>query len=643
MEALVVAAVSLCFGRLIVDAIAGRWEIDPLTRWALAFPGLVFFSFVLMLLHLVTGGLIFSNAWLTRGLTAAAAIALVLLRLRRPASFQGERLLRWQVWAVVGACALAIVVWGLPVARVFPLHFTPDTNLHMGWASQLMVGESSPSSVVTGPVPGYYPWLYHALVALLARFTPGGRAFDALGALQLLQVVGVVLGLFGAGKCLTGRFITAAAAAFFGAICGGFGVGLLFDHGLLNRAVSMTPTETPWLGDILSRRPYNFAFNNLAPAYPRDLSFALLVGFLLLLLMGLRHRSHPALAAAGVVLGLVGLAGGEAVIAGAVVALVVCLCQREMRPIRAGTAVLVPMAAVYGVWLGPVIVNYIDLGGFVNTTHVGPVVLTFPFLLLSWGLVTPFALLGVAVNLRSLRRPGVLVPLAVIVVTALIMASNLVSEAFGDAFLTLGRDHRYWALCQLGAALFAAVGATAVLDRVARYRTVGAGVAAAVVVALGIVSPVLGSTLYPSRYPANQLIAESLEDRPTLLNAMAPAPDRRCVAAVPGDALARQVFAYTGYRLVQWVTAQGRHNWGRIRWRDIYRYIPGDLERAADNQVLTTGRGSPARWRALARKYGVDFVVVPQARAASPVFDRYPKQRFSLEELPVTLVRVKDC
>jgi hypothetical protein len=115
------------------------------------------------------------------------------------------------------------------------------------------------------------------------------------------------------------------------------------------------------------------------------------------------------------------------------------------------------------------------------------------------------------------------------------------------------------------------------------------------------------------------------------------------VVAVSGNLLAREVFAYTGYRLVLWVTVPGRTNWARIRWRDIYQHIPGDLERARDNRILTHGKGPPARWRAVAHKYGVNFVIVPQAHAASPVFDGLSKREFSLQQAPVTLVRVKAC
>jgi hypothetical protein len=642
VQAVIVAAIALCFGRLVVEAIVGRRELDRLVRWALAFPGLLLFAFAMMLVHIVSGGGIFSHAWVTRGVTVATAAALIVWVRARGRARYGAKLPRWQMWTVVGACLLGAVVWGSPIGRALPLNFVPDTNLHMGWATELMAGESTPSTVVTGNVPGSYPWLYHALTALLARFSPGGRAFDALGALQLLQVVGAILTLFGLGKEMTGRFVTGAAAAFFGALCGGFGIGMLLNPHLRQRAPNLPGTRMPWLGDVLSRRPYNFAFNDIAPAYPRDVSFSLLLGALLLLVMGLKRKSFPSLIAAGVVLGLTGLSGGEAVIVGTAAATVVCLVQREVRPVRAALAVLVPMGVVWGTWLVPLMVNYVKLGGFVNITHVGPVVLTFPYVVLSWGLATPFALVGLVASVRRLREPEVLVPLALVVITAVIMASNLITAAFGSAFMTLGRDHRYWALCQLGAALLAALGATALLDRMKPHPALAA-VVAAVTLALGVASPALGSDIYPQKQLADRLVEASLEGRPTLLNAMARSPGRRCVAAVPNNRLAREVFAYTGYRLVQWVNAPSRPNDARIRWRDIYRRIPGDVERAADSQILTTGVGSAQRWRAVARRYDVNFVVVPEAHASSPVFAPFPKQRFALNPSAVTLVRVKAC
>jgi hypothetical protein len=167
-------------------------------------------------------------------------------------------------------------------------------------------------------------------------------------------------------------------------------------------------------------------------------------------------------------------------------------------------------------------------------------------------------------------------------------------------------------------------------------------VTAILVFGLGVVSPALGSTIYPERFPANPTIAASLEGDRTYLNAMAPEPGMRCVAAVPGNALARQTFSYTGYRLVQWVTAEDRENWARIRWADIYRYIPDDLERAKFNRILT--RGTPAEsWLGLAVRFGVNFVLVPEARADSALFGDFAQQHFSINKKSFTLVRVKDC
>jgi hypothetical protein len=321
---------------------------------------------------------------------------------------------------------------------------------------------------------------------------------------------------------------------------------------------------------------------------------------------------------------------------------VVCLIQGEVPRIKAALAVLVPMGMVWGTWLVPVILNYVRYGGFVNTTHVGPVVLTFWYVILSWGIVIPFALLGLAVSVRSLRSPAVLVPLAIVAITAAIMSSDAFPTVFGSAFLTLGRDHRYWALCQLGVALLGALGATAVVQRIQSRPRVAVALAGAVIF-LGGVSPAFGSAIYPDKFPANRLVGASLEGEPTMLNAMAPSAGRRCVAAVSGNLLAREIFSYTGFRLVQWVDVPDRSNDARIRWRDIYAHIPDDTQREKDNQILTQGIGPLSRWRALAHDYGVNFVVVRDIDAGSVVFTGLQKRRFRLQQAPVTLVRVRPC
>src|SRR5205085_1514602 len=107
--------------------------------------------------HILTGGALFSNAWLTRGIAIGTAAALLasrsiagLRRPRRPPNADAEdwarpRVPRAERWAFLGVVALGLVVWGSPVFRMLPLDHLGDTQLHMGWASQLLNGESTPS------------------------------------------------------------------------------------------------------------------------------------------------------------------------------------------------------------------------------------------------------------------------------------------------------------------------------------------------------------------------------------------------------------------------------------------------------------------------------------------------------------------
>ena len=643
LQALAVAGAALGFGYLLVDAVIGGRAVDKITRWGLALSGVVTYSFVAMLLHIVTDGHVLSSPLLVRGatgLTAAGSIALKSVRRRR--GVYVEKFGPWEAQSIFGLCVLGIIVWCLPVSQALPLHFTPDTDLHMGWASQIMVGEPTPSAVITGEVPGYYPWLYHGLVALLAPFTPGGTAFHALGPLQVMQVIGAIIALVALGRQVTGKLSGGGAAAVFGALSGGLGIGLLWRLDALRRLAETDATAFTFLGDVFSRRPYNLAFNNLAPPYPRDLSFSLLLAFLLLLAVGLKRKNNGALAGAGVTLGLVGLTGGEAFIVGAGVAALACiLLAREMGTLRSGVVLFVAAMLVYGTWLAPTLFSFAKLGGFVNTTRVAPVILSPLGLVVSWGIVVPFALYGAFLFLpRTLTDPRAGIPLAVIVVTGSIMLTNGVSRIFGPAFLTLGRDHRYWALLYLGVALYGAAGWVAVYERIRHMHLLAVGISVILVVAAAL-SPLLGSLFYRVKYPPNQLIGATLQGERTLLRAMNPAPGRRCVVAVPNNMLARQVFAYTGYRLVLWVRRPGTQNWARIRWRDIYQQIPGDQERLRANRIVTNGKAPPAVVRAVIDDYDINWIVTTAGDA--PLFRGYQKVTFDRGRTPLTLVRVKEC
>lgn len=298
-------------------------------------------------------------------------------------------------------------------------------------------------------------------------------------------------------------------------------------------------------------------------------------------------------------------------------------------------------ALVYGTWLVPILINYLQLGGYVNTTHVGAVILGPLELVVSWGTVVPFALYGVAILLpKSFSDNGARIPLAIIVVTGLVMLTNGVSWIFGSAFLTLGRDHRYWGLLYLGVALYAAVGGAVAYARIRRMRLKAVGVSAAVVV-LGIMSPFLGSYFYSEKFPPDRLLHTTLQGERTLLSAMDAYSGRRCVVAVPNNGLARRVSAYSGYRLVLWIRRRAYQNWARIRWRDIYERIPGDQERLRDNRILTGGRNGGQEFRAVVDKYHVNLIVTRAVNAL--VFRGYRKTIFPNGQAPIALIHISSC
>jgi hypothetical protein len=617
IQSLVLAAGSLGLGYLVADAFTARLRLPDEMRWALALPGLMAFALVMMGVHIATGGRLFSSPALVRTVTLVTAIGLLALRLAR----RGRTTDRVVLLSALGCLMVALVVWAPPVFQALPLNFEPDTDLHMGWASQLLNGAPVPTSPITGPIPNFYPWLYHALVATIAPFAPSGRAFETLGALQIVQTAGAVLGLFAVGRALTGKTFTGIASAAFGGVLGGLGLFAIGDLGGLREALRTDGEVPAVLGDVFGRRPYSFAFNNLAPPLPRDLTFALLAIAAGLLAVAVTRRAVAPLVTAGVVLGLIGLTGGEAFFVGTVASLVVIL----IRPPTAGRITslgwfLVPAILIYSLWAGPLLVNYLDLGGFVNTTRVAAIARGPLEILAAWSVAVPFALVGAVVWVPKLRaRDAALIPFSFAAVPVLyLLVSGFIPRLFGDAFLTLGRDHRYWPLAGFGVALYAARGATWVWERI-RMRWVSIALAV-VVIGLGLGSPLVSASMYEDKFPEQPLVASALRGDPdALLNVLVREMKGRCRAAVPLK-LAKPVFAYTGFRLVLWVALPDRDNWGRTRFADLAESEEEGFERLADVQAVVLARPEPARWKHLVESYDLDAVVAPERKAGSAAF-----------------------
>jgi hypothetical protein len=644
VESLVLAALFLGFGYLIADAVLTPRGADRTIVWALAFPALLAYTLLLMVLHMATGGFVLSQPWLVRGVTVGMAIVLVFLRIRRKSSSRpGGSDARNEGRAIAILVALGVILWGIVVILLLPLDYKGDTGLHVGWASSMMAGESTPSGPIIGNIPNYYPWMFHALLTLVAWFTPGLRPYHALGPIQLLQVTCMILGLFALGKHLTSNWRTGVAASLFGALTGGLGFFMLRGLDLvMDPRADNGDAAMRYGGDLVFNRPYNFAFNNLGPPFPRDVTFALMPVFLLLLLLGVRTKKPAPLLGAGGVLGMILLTHVDSVIVvGGTLALLVVMPNREGM-FKAMLTVLVAAGAVWSLWTVPIAINYLRFG-FDNTV-LGPIVLPPLGVLGAWGVITPFAIIGALRWVpRSFSDPGAKVVAAwTIAAAGMVFVAPLVPKVFGSGFGTLGYQHRYWPFLALAGALYAALGATEVLTRARTWRKPLAVALAIAVLLLALPSPLLGSFgLYQKQgveksertlLPAALELHASLEgDEDTPLSRLVPEPGMECTIATAPE-IGPGTHAYSGYRHLLYIRTLRSleryesgdlkgHQLSHIRWRRIYRKrIPKDTERIGPNQILTEGQASPAEWRAVAEEWGIDAVVANADSSGAPAF-----------------------
>jgi len=640
LQALVVAGLFLTLGYLISDALLGR-RVDAVTHWGLAFVGVCLFALMLMLVHIATGGRVFGHIWPTR---VAAAVVFLVLGVRKVIS------LRWSAgrkrspgaagWAAIGLVIVGCLVWCSPVARSMPIDIGGDVILHAGWSSQLLNGETTPSATITGEIPNFYPWLAHSVTAMLARTLPEGRAYHAMAPLQLLQVAGMVLGLFAFGRALTQRISTGLVAALFGSLTGGLGF-----FALRELDVVLNPRGSDalrYFGDLFHRRSFNGAFSQMTPAFPRDIALTLAVGFLLLAVVGLRKQSKSVLVASGVTLGMAGLTGAESFYVGLGAAVLLCLTPNEISRSRRATLILAPALGVAALWFGPQIATMFRFS-YQNITLVRPVYLPPLAILVSLGVTTPFALWGaVRWGPRSLSNPGVLVVLTWSLVSlGAVIVSGVLPAVFGDALESIGRSHRYWPMFSLGLSLMAALGATDLLLALANHRWV-ASAACAVTIALALPSPIVASLALPENQSQGSLTL-ALQGRDGFLNLIAPRPKGRCVIALPmNNRVDSLAWSYSGYRSVLYTHSNRQPgNPARIRWQSIYQVTTRIRERHQDNAVLVRGLGSPTSWRAVADEYGVDVVVARYSALDSPGF-------IGLEpdfpvDVPFAVFRLTDC
>jgi hypothetical protein len=635
VASIVIAALLVGLGYLLADAVMGRRTGDPILRLGLAVPALTAYVLVLMVLHMWTGGRVLRAGWPTVALTLAVAAVLVFFKIRR---WRAARLAppgpRRPVVAALVCAAVGVALWGAPVFARLPLAWGGDVPWNVGFASEILNGDTTPSSNTVGDTPNQYPWLYHADLAFAAHFAPGGRAFDGLETIEVLQIVGSILALFAIGRELTGSLVGAGAAAVFGAMSGGFG---FFAVRGIHVTSSRAADALKYFGDLIQVRPYNVSFSNLSPPFPRDLALLMLLAFLVQVAYGLRHSDRRFLIGAGVSLGMAGLAGAESFIVGVFIALAIVVLPTAVGRLRKAVAIFVPAGLVYSLWLVPLAASFIRLHGFVNITKVEGVELPAWAILGSWGIATIFGAYGFARLAPKVKSDsGAQVVIAALAGAGIVLLiSTFAIRGLGESFLALGRRHRYWPLLDLGVVLAAAYGAADLFRRLWERRRALAVALSVVTLGFAFPSPTIASLAVAGRDPEIPLLAASLRGDPqSILNVVSPKLGRGCWAASE-DVLIHELFSYAGYRVL--------FDARRIRWQGFHGGRTA-RERANARRLLITGETDVATWESIVRRYGIDLVIAAPEAAATPPFQGRPfVSGVGNDGKPYIAVWVGDC
>jgi hypothetical protein len=439
--------------------------------------GFCSFACALMVANIITGGVVFGTPW---PVPAAGLIVVVIGSIRRTY----PRGVPWL--GVVAFAALLCVIFTLPVIRGGSGVRTGDPPWHLGWSEQLLGGESVP----TGPAPEYarnaYPWGWHAGLATLVRMVPGSNAVLAHDALHSILVFAIPL----AAACLARLVVRRAGWFSAGAVAliGGFGW-----IGAGGPAFSTVPLEAQYGADLVVASP-NSVYELFPPAFPRELGLVLLGFAGVLIATAVRNSSVRVALGAGAVIGLIGLENVPMFVAGMVWAVSGALVAARGMRRRLLLVQIAGASAVIAPWLGPLAVNFVRFGGFVNVTPRLGVEWPLPSALWAWGILLPLAAVGAVIAIRSTRPPRTVVALAcgsLLLLILSVLRGELGWDLGGNA--TVLHQGRAWPVVHLLGGAFGGVALLACFDWISVRRRAAAVAASVAIFLLGMASPWLAS------------------------------------------------------------------------------------------------------------------------------------------------------
>ena len=532
-------------------------------RLLLAVVGFVAFSSLLMVVHIATSGWVFSSP--VGPLVVGIAVVAGFLYLRWPLGLRMALPPLRDMWPVLLLAASLFVLFVLPVIEAGSSVRTGDPPWHLGWAQQILGGDRLP----TGPAPelarNAYPWGLHAVMAALTQMVPGTDPLIALETLHIVIAGAIPL----AAACLARRIGGAPGsglwAAWAAALVGGWGWLQTRDATFIP-----SPRDARYGADLVAASP-NSVYELLTPALPRELGLVVLAAGATLLLLYMRVHEVRLVFAGGAVIGLAGLVSLPMLVVGIVWVSALSLVhrggKRRMLGYSLGAALLVLLT-----WLGPVVLQFVRHGGFVNITPRLGVEWSTLTALMSWGILLPLMVLGSILIARS-QAPGGMPLFALITATFALLGAGIVRSEFGwdlAGNATLLHQGRFWPPLHLLAAAIAGYGVATLLSALPRFKwAIATGL-----VLLGIPSIVVASQgikpLLEERTDGFEYSSPDIQDEDGFIRRASEVlgPDD-VVLVLDSDRLAFRLFEFSGVRLANYDDPRLENNDLRIRYKDL--------------------------------------------------------------------------
>ena len=579
LQLILLGSIGWVVGDLILQRISPRETgatIGLPERALAAFGGAFVFCVALMTLHIVLGGVVFGVA----GVVPLLGLAVLIVGRRR------LRVGRVPTLKLVLASALLLLVYMSPALAGGSSIRTGDPPWHLGWSQQLLEGEPVP----TGPAPEFgrnaYPWGLHAVMATAVRLVPMSTPVVSLEMLNL-----VFLGALPLGAAVLARRVRPDSGWFAAgavSLIGGFGW-------LSARKADFvtSPSEARYGADLVVASP-NSVYELFPPGLPREVGLVMLAVAAWLLVTTVRSEKPNQWAIAGAAVGCVGLLSVPLFVSGLLWLVIAGFFVRRGARSRWYLTASAAAFAVFGLWAGPVLSQFIRFGGFVNITPQLGKEWTLPVALASWGILLPLAIAGLYLVGRSVgdrMLPAFAAATSVLLLVA-VARGRFDWDVAGNA--TLFHQGRMWPPAHLLGGVFAGVSIAMLFTLLRRRARLLAHAAVAGVFVVGGISPVLASQelteIMREHRAGFEYARADLQPGSFVRRAAAYLGPQTVVDVQGSDELAFLLFQFSGAKLATYNDPRLDRNELRIRYRDL----------AADYDRRMSNGGFPA-----------DFMVLP--------------------------------